>query len=223
MPRPRFERLSDEKRERILEAAAKEFAAHGYSDASMNKILDDAGISKGAAYYYFDDKADLFATTVRQYAQELMAEFPFALERLDAESFWPTIAGGYAQQFAYAQDKPWAFGVVKAAGRLSPQEVAELSSLQQFVEQLEHTLTALLQRGQELGVIRDDLPDELLSKLFIAIDDTTDQWLLANWETLEQDEIERLVRRVMLGLGRFLAPKNGVADEGRDERNYRNE
>lgn len=206
MPRPRFARLSDQKRERILEAAAKEFAAHGYAGASMNKILDDAGISKGAAYYYFDDKADLFATTVRHYAEELMGDFPFALEDLDAESFWPAIAAGYAQQFAYAQDKPWAFGVVKVAGRLSPEEVAELPSLQQFVEEMEHTLSALLRRGQELGVIRDDLPDDLLLKLFIGVDDATDQWLLANWETLGDDEMEMLVRRVMLGLGRFLAP-----------------
>jgi len=208
MPRPRFARLSDEKRERILEAAAKEFAVHGYADASLNKMLDDAGISKGAAYYYVDDKADLFTTTVRHYAAELMGDFPFALERLDAESFWPTIADGYAQQFAYAQDKPWAFGVVKAAGRLSPAKVAELSSLEQLIEQLEYTLTALLQRGQELGVIRTDLPDELLLKLFIAVDDATDQWLLANWETLEHNEIEALVRRVILGLGRFLSSQD---------------
>lgn len=208
MPRPRFARLSDDKRERILEAAAREFAAHGYADASMNKVLDEAGISKGAAYYYFDDKADLFATTVRHYAQELMGDYPFAPDRLDAESFWPTIGEGYAQQFAYAEEKPWAFGVVKAAARLLPQEVAELPSLQQFVEQLEYTLAATLRRGQELGVIRADLPDELLSKLFIAVDDATDQWLLANWETLEHTELEALVRRVMLGLGRFLAPQD---------------
>jgi AcrR family transcriptional regulator len=208
MPRPRFARLSDKKRERILEAAAREFAAHGYADASMNKILDNAGISKGAAYYYFDDKADLFTTTVRHYAEELMADYPFALERLDAESFWPTIGEGYAQQFAYAEDKPWAFGVVKVAGRLAPEEAAQFPSLQQLVEELEHTLTGLIQRGQELSVIRSDLPDDFLAKVFIAVDDATDQWLLANWETLEHVELEALVRRVMLGLGRFLAPQD---------------
>ena len=49
MPRPRFNKLSAEKRECILEAAAKEFAAHGYDGASLNRILDETGISKGAA------------------------------------------------------------------------------------------------------------------------------------------------------------------------------
>ena len=57
MPRPRFNKLTAEKRESILEAAAKEFATHGFEGASLNQILSNAGISKGAAYYYFDDKA----------------------------------------------------------------------------------------------------------------------------------------------------------------------
>lgn len=60
MPRPRFQKLSIEKQQAILEAAAREFSAHGYEGASINKILETAQLSKGAAYYYFDDKADLF-------------------------------------------------------------------------------------------------------------------------------------------------------------------
>ena len=56
MPRPRIARLAEDKRTRILEAAAKEFAAAGYENASLNRILEHAGLSKGAAYYYFDDK-----------------------------------------------------------------------------------------------------------------------------------------------------------------------
>ena len=38
MPRPRFEKLTPEKRENILETAAKEFAANGYDGASFNQI-----------------------------------------------------------------------------------------------------------------------------------------------------------------------------------------
>ena len=58
MPRPRFEKLPPEKRETILETAAKEFAEFGYEGASLNQILAKSGISKGAAYYYFDNKED---------------------------------------------------------------------------------------------------------------------------------------------------------------------
>ena len=49
----------------ILRAALDEFAAHGFHDASLNRIIDAAGISKGSMYYYFDGKEDLFAHVAR--------------------------------------------------------------------------------------------------------------------------------------------------------------
>ena len=85
MPRPRFEKLAEGKRRRILEAAAKEFATYGYENASLNRMLEEAGISKGAAYYYFDDKADLYTTTLLHYLEELLEDMPFDVSRFTAE------------------------------------------------------------------------------------------------------------------------------------------
>ena len=64
MPRPRFERLDPERRGAVLDAAATEFAARGYDGASYNRIIERSGVSKGAMYYYFEDKADLYATVL---------------------------------------------------------------------------------------------------------------------------------------------------------------
>ena len=57
MPLTRFDKLSPAKRERILEVAAQEFARYGYEDASINRMLEQAQMSKGAAYYYFEQRA----------------------------------------------------------------------------------------------------------------------------------------------------------------------
>lgn len=59
-----FTRISDEKRNRILQAAIDAFAAYGYENANTNKIADKAGISVGSLFQYFDSKEDLFCTTV---------------------------------------------------------------------------------------------------------------------------------------------------------------
>src|SRR5690349_22874095 len=88
MPRPRFEKLQPEKRERLLESAAKEFATHGYDDASLNQILEKAGVSKGAAYYYFDDKADLFMTVLDHYVPQIVPMDLLDIKSLTAENFW---------------------------------------------------------------------------------------------------------------------------------------
>lgn len=206
MPRPRFQRLSTQKRARIVEAAAREFAAHGYHDASLNRILQEASISKGAAYYYFDDKADLFATTVAYYANDLMQAVISDLEQLDATSFWPAIQASYEQQLDIYADRPWAFGVLKAGARLSTKEIEAQPTLRQLTTEITDFLQAIVRRGQDVGVIRRDLPDELLMALFIAVDDSLDSWLLDNWETMSLKQRKETVQVVLDGLARFMAP-----------------
>jgi AcrR family transcriptional regulator len=46
-------------KQRILEAAAKEFDLHGYNGATMAAIQARAGLTKGAVYFHFASKADL--------------------------------------------------------------------------------------------------------------------------------------------------------------------
>lgn len=60
--RERFEKISKEKRDRILGAAITEFAANGFSAASINTIARQASISIGSMYSYFESKECLFLT-----------------------------------------------------------------------------------------------------------------------------------------------------------------
>jgi AcrR family transcriptional regulator len=57
-----FEKISEEKRERILTVAAGEFAKNGFKAANINLIAKKAGISIGSMYDYFSSKEDLFLT-----------------------------------------------------------------------------------------------------------------------------------------------------------------
>lgn len=213
MPRPRFQRLALAKRRRILEAAARHFAAHGFANASLNKILEEAEISKGAAYYYFDDKADLFTTTVTHFAGELMDDLALSPEALDADNFWPTVTAIYERQFDFFSDRPWAFGAIKAAGRLSPHALQANPSLARLANDVESILREILRRGQEVGAVRSDLPEDLLVHVFMAVDDAMDRWLLENWDSLQQEEVNALARRLLQGLAQFLAPPEGENDD----------
>lgn len=206
MSRPRFDRLPAEKREMILESAAREFAAHGFENASMNKILEDAQLSKGAAYYYFDDKADLFATTVQHYAGDLIGGLEDSLGDLRAENFWATFADLYAAQFDFFYDRPWAFGAIKAAGKLSPSELEKHPALTASLGTIMEGLASVLQHGQQLGVVRTDLPEDLLSALFVGVDDASDRWILAHWETMNKEALLDIARRIIDALRRMVAP-----------------
>lgn len=60
-----FQRISEEKRNRIMDTAIIEFAEYGYDSANTNTIAKKAGISIGSLYKYFINKEDLFLTTVK--------------------------------------------------------------------------------------------------------------------------------------------------------------
>lgn len=56
----KFNKLTDEKRTKIINVAMKEFVDMGYEKASTNKIASEAGISKGSLFFYFGNKKNMY-------------------------------------------------------------------------------------------------------------------------------------------------------------------
>jgi AcrR family transcriptional regulator len=204
MPFPRFYKLEREKRERLMEVAAQEFARYGFEDASINRILERAQMSKGATYYYFEDKVDLFLTVV-QYCNERLNLFDqeFDPTTLTAENFWSTFAELHRQPLIRSFEQPWLFAAVNAARRLSPESL-EREPLASFARQLIVWAMRIVKRGQEIGVIRDDIPDELIFAWLRALDEAGDQWLLAHWEDLDLATIIRISDQTVDAMRRAL-------------------
>ena len=59
MPSERFFKLSEEKRDKVFRAALKEFCSEPMENISINRIIKEAGISRGSFYTYFLDKQDV--------------------------------------------------------------------------------------------------------------------------------------------------------------------
>lgn len=55
-----FRQLPPDKQERVFEAALEEFADRGYHQASLNRLVAQAGIPKGSLYQYFPNKEGIF-------------------------------------------------------------------------------------------------------------------------------------------------------------------
>lgn len=71
---------SDQTAASILDAARREFAAHGYAGTSNRSIAAAAGLTHTAIYNHFDSKAGLFTAVFSQAQDVLVAE----LERAEA-------------------------------------------------------------------------------------------------------------------------------------------
>lgn len=69
-----FEKQSEEKQNRIIEAAILEFSDKGFENANTNRIAREANISVGSLFKYFENKTDLFLYIVNLAAAELESQ-----------------------------------------------------------------------------------------------------------------------------------------------------
>lgn len=58
-------------REKLISAARRAFAEHGYSAASMDTLTAEVGLTRGALYHNFGDKRGLLAAVVDQIDSEM--------------------------------------------------------------------------------------------------------------------------------------------------------
>ena len=87
MPSTTFFNLPEEKRERLLAAARAEFARTSYEEASVNRIIQAAGIPRGSFYMYFTDKEELFRYLMERYGDMLVEAFGTLLDREGGDLF----------------------------------------------------------------------------------------------------------------------------------------
>jgi AcrR family transcriptional regulator len=64
----------------LVAAAARVFAKHGFAGSSMDEIAEEAGFSKGALYWHFDGKEDLFFVLIEERFDRPFAEMIELLE-----------------------------------------------------------------------------------------------------------------------------------------------
>lgn len=71
MPKETFLKLSVEKKQKVLNAAKREFARVPIEQVSIKNIVENAEIARGSFYQYFESKEDLLAYILKENADEI--------------------------------------------------------------------------------------------------------------------------------------------------------
>lgn len=188
MSRPRFGRLDPDRQQRLIENAAEEFGEKGYEGASLNRILERSGMSKSSLYYYFDDKADLFATLVERSIGFLMRELGgLDVEALTAENFWSEIEGIYHRCIEVMNRNTWYVKLGRMFYRLRG-DARQSAPTGRIFEAARLWVGRLIARGQALGVVRTDLPSSLLIDSTMGLGEALDRWMVAHWDDYGPEE-----------------------------------
>jgi AcrR family transcriptional regulator len=205
VPRPRFHKLPPKQQQAILRAAFDEFATHGFGAASLNRIIDAAGISKGSMYYYFDGKEELYAHVARGELGRLFESagpFPIPTAR-DPDAFWSTLEDYYRRIMTAFAASP------KLAALARDWFVVSASpTLQQAQKEMEGALVPWFEQalivGRRARAVRKDVPARLLIAVVFGMGQAMDAWLLT--QELDAIRVRKLVRIFIGMIRRTLAP-----------------
>ncbi|WP_411843661.1 TetR/AcrR family transcriptional regulator [Salinicoccus sp. HZC-1] len=109
-----FKSLDDSRQYEIFTAAMIEFAEHGFKRASTNRIVKNAGMSKGMLYYYFENKQTLFDDTLEFAFNHIESHMMLGVST-EKEGFIERCARLSKKKYEYFRAHPEVMGFVTSA------------------------------------------------------------------------------------------------------------
>lgn len=82
-PLPTTIQRGDGTRQRLVEAAIEEFAAHGFDGASTRSLADKAGVNLASIPYHFGSKAGLYRAAAQHIADGLSLKMSPTLDEVE--------------------------------------------------------------------------------------------------------------------------------------------
>lgn len=150
---------AEETRNRIFAAAAKVVGDHGYSDASVDRITELAGIAKGTFYLYFSSRQDLFDQLLPHVGRDLITYL--RSEVSGAKTFLEVEEGGFRAFFAFLKGNPGFFRILNEAEGAAPAAHAKHLAL------LTRHYVSSLQRSVDRGEIKHFQERELEALAYV--------------------------------------------------------
>jgi len=155
----RRQRRSEENRIGILQAAARLFMQHGFSNVTVEQITEAADVGKGTFFNYFPTKEHVLVAMVRQ-RTDLVA---MAAREAQAATTVKPVALRLAMNMAQANASSPSM-VRDLLGSACTNEVM-LKHMQGVLLAARSAAAEIMRRGQELGEVRRDIPYTELGRM----------------------------------------------------------
>lgn len=156
MPKVSPEHLANRRRQ-IVDGARQAFARHGYEGATVRRLEQEVGLSRGAIFHHFPDKDSLFLAVAEDDAEEIA--------RVVSEH-------GLVQVMRELRDRDagWLGTQLEVSRRLRTDPGFQARWEDHLARVAKATRERLL-TGRAAGVVRDDVPVETLVGLLTLVHD----------------------------------------------------
>lgn len=149
--------------QQILSAAESFFARQGYDSTTIDQIARAAGLTKGAVYYFFKNKAELFCTIVDQGVSYIETECHRILE---AQRSTREIAQDVISFFTnFAYDNASLFLILFGSRSADPEIRAMFD---ERICRLLNCVRRMVEMGREYQLLQPLDPD-ILTRMFLGV------------------------------------------------------
>lgn len=186
----------------LLDAALIVFSRDGYAASRLADIAAEAGVTRGAIYHHFDNKAALYLALIRRAEAEQQAMMQAAIDE----------GGGLAditrrimvRGLAALADRP----TFRRVMELSLFKIADSDDLSALVEKrreeavtLIEEIARIMEQGIDVGIFCADLDPRTAARAFIAYQQGVARLWLANQEAFAiNEEAAKLADIYMRGI-----------------------
>lgn len=171
-----------DKRERILDAAERVFAQHGFFAARVSEIAKQAGVADGTIYLYFKSKDELLISLF----ESRMERFNQMLAEAISGVTTPTekLLAIVRTYLGLVREQPMVAEVLTIELRQSAKFMKEASN-PKFGDLL-RMLAGVIAEGQAAGELSRDIPAPVAARMIFGIlDELALAWLLQRGEKFD--------------------------------------
>ncbi len=166
---PRKTRNPEQTRSDLLDAAYNEILESGFQAASLERILANTSVSKGALYHHFGTKRDLGLAVIEEVIGPQLEERWF---NMLAQHNDP-ISGLYnliEEKISHADESVIRYGcpLNNLIQEMSPLDESFRHGLQKIIERWVEVVAQALQAGQAAGQVRADIGPQDIALFIVA-------------------------------------------------------
>ncbi len=217
MPLETYYNLTDEKKNRILNASIKEFAKNSFFKTSMQSIAKRAGISKGSMYQYFKDKKELYVYIFKYAIEKKFSYFDPLIERSKTESFYKIFEEMLYLATKLGIEHPDLYDMsnnlnelYSSTNKIAREIVGEINQMinVEGVKLYSRFVYESIDIAIMNGEIRNDIDKKLIYFFIDRVIQTFGQYMMDKLFLITQQDIEKHVKQVISILKEGIEPKN---------------
>jgi TetR/AcrR family fatty acid metabolism transcriptional regulator len=189
---------SNDKYNRILNAAGKVFSRRGFHQATVSEIAGTAGVADGTIYLYFKNKDDILVQFFDYKMRQVFTRFREEVGRADdAVDKLTKLIRHHLK--AFQADKHMAIVYQAETRRYSRLVDGQIREMAKMYFDL---LAEIIEQGQQEGTMRKDLYMGLVKRFFLgAVEEVISTWLMSDDTYDLATMAEPLADLVLRGIG----------------------